>query len=375
MNSYYKQELLETRLCILENQTAQNMSINTALITQLSLQNGSTGYYHPHLQHNLQQTSYLPHQSVPLLPPWNTHPAYSQHYGPTQISNHQGLTHHQLQSPYQRQFHHPATGYPGIPQQTPSLPAYATSLHQVSDIYGYTKAPHISTTFIPQPHAYHPYMSRTHPGSQQQVPHQQQSSGRHNINHKVFHQKSSRPTTNSNLQTRTAKIYHRLCLWNPAKEVRQIGSTNKLFSILYNQQCVTTAEIHAIPTEHTQYSPESDQQTTSRTTTINNKQSQKRTGNSQSNSPFRDNCLQEKPPDQKKQNRNTGTTCRTENIRLTTCNLLGIKSNTPFFIRFSTTLTSSVFKNTSSGTVSQTSYITYYLNGKTTPDGMTPMNH
>lgn len=45
IDSYYKQELLVTRLRILGNQTAQNMSINTALITQLSLQKRSTGYY------------------------------------------------------------------------------------------------------------------------------------------------------------------------------------------------------------------------------------------------------------------------------------------------------------------------------------------
>ncbi|VDI70031.1 Hypothetical predicted protein [Mytilus galloprovincialis] len=76
--SYYKQELLETRLRILEKQTAHNMSINTALIIQLSLQNRPIGHYHPHQQHNLQQSHYPPQQPVHLLPQWNTHLAYSQ---------------------------------------------------------------------------------------------------------------------------------------------------------------------------------------------------------------------------------------------------------------------------------------------------------
>ncbi|CAG2254970.1 unnamed protein product [Mytilus edulis] len=109
LDTYYKQELLENRLRILENQTAQNMSINTALITQLSLQNRPMGHYHPPFQHNLHQSHYPPQQPVPLLPQWNMHPAYSQ----TQFSNHPGFMQHQPQPQFQTNSHL-ATGYPEI---------------------------------------------------------------------------------------------------------------------------------------------------------------------------------------------------------------------------------------------------------------------
>lgn len=69
---------------------------------------------------------------------------------------------------------------------------------------------------------------------------------------------------------------------------------------LPSQQCVPMAEICAIPTEHPQNSQGSIQQTNYRIATINNIQPTNRTGAIKSNSPFRDNCLLEKPPDQKK---------------------------------------------------------------------------
>ncbi|VDI00738.1 Hypothetical predicted protein [Mytilus galloprovincialis] len=185
------QELLETRLCILENQTAQNMSMNTAPITQLSLHNRSIGHYHPHLQHNLQQSDYPPQQTVPLLPQWNTHPAYSQ----THFSNHTGFTQHQPQYPFQTNSHL-ATGYPGFPQQTSLPPTYAHSSHQ-------------------------------------------------------------------------------------------------------SNHFVTTDETHPTPIEHSQISQVSSHQTTDQIAATDNIQSPNRTGIIKSNSPFRNNCLQEKPPEQK----------------------------------------------------------------------------
>ncbi|VDI78577.1 Hypothetical predicted protein [Mytilus galloprovincialis] len=202
LDTYYKQELMENRLRILENQTAQNMSINTALITQLSLQNRPMSHYHPPCQHNLLQSHYPPQQPVPFIPQWNLHPAYSQ----TQFSNHPGSMLHQPQPQFQTNAHlATGHGYPGIPQQNLLPPTYAYSSQQVPDFHG-NRAPHIPTPFIPQPHIYHNNASRTDLGFQHPAPHLQQSSGRYNLNNKVFNENSTRPAPNSNLQARMAKI-------------------------------------------------------------------------------------------------------------------------------------------------------------------------
>ncbi|CAG2226098.1 unnamed protein product [Mytilus edulis] len=343
LDTYYKQELLENRLRILENQTAQNMSINTALITQLSLQNRPMGHYHPPFQHNLHQSHYPPQQPVPLLPQWNMHPAYSQ----TQFSNHPGFMQHQPQPQFQTNSHL-ATGYPGIPQQNPLPPTYAYSSQQVPDFHG-NRAPHMPTPFIPQPHIYHTNAFRTDPGSQHQVSHLQQSSGRHN---KVFNQNSTRPAPNSNLQARMAKNIPQAV----SMETGQRGWTNRRYQqknqqpfqpssntnigrmskpqnetittsfsstpidseivnylnleihkehadiILdppHSNQFITTAETHHQPIEHSQKSQVSSHQTTYQISATDNIQSPNRTGIIKSNSPFRNNCLQEKPPEQK----------------------------------------------------------------------------
>ncbi|CAG2239403.1 unnamed protein product [Mytilus edulis] len=348
LDTYYKQELMENRLRILENQTAQNMSINTALITQLSLQNRPMSHYHPPCQHNLLQSHYPPQQPVPFIPQWNLHPAYSQ----TQFSNHPGSMLHQPQPQFQTNAHlATGHGYPGIPQQNLLPPTYAYSSQQVPDFHG-NRAPHIPTPFIPQPHIYHNNASRTDLGFQHPAPHLQQSSGRYNLNNKVFNENSTRPAPNSNLQARMAKITPQ----SVSMETGQRGWTNRryqqkkqlpsqpssntnigrmskpqnetittsfssppidseivnyldlemhkeqadiLLDPSHSNQVITTAETHHQPIEHSQKAQVASHQTTYQFSATDNIQPPNRTGIIKSNSPFRNNCLQEKPPEQK----------------------------------------------------------------------------
>ena len=67
----------------------------------------------------------------------------------------------------------------------------------------------------------------------------------------------------------------------------------------HSNQVITTAETHHQPIEHSQKTQVASHQTSYQISATDNIQSPNRTGIIKSNSPFRNNCLQEKPPEQK----------------------------------------------------------------------------